>query len=132
MFIIKSEKNDTINWPVTVEVAQDGGKLKKYEFTGTFLLLDDDEKEAAAAEIKAANPVTDVAEQGANDWKDASIDAIMRVMTGWKGVADAAGTPVEFTRDNLRAAVRSRQGTGILRGINIAMAEISTGSKQKN
>lgn len=132
MFIIDSatsDKNKTINWPVKVEIAADGGKIKKYEFTGTFRRLDDDEKEAIDAELKSADAS---GEEGSNAWKVRNVDAIVRVMDGWKGVADQDKNPIEFTRDNLLAAARSINGTPILRAINIAISEISTGALTKN
>lgn len=131
MFIIKSAADKTINWPVLVEVAEDGGKIKKYEITGTFKRLSDDAKEALAAEAKANEPVEGT-EEAANAWKERSVDNIMRIMTDWKGVLDENKEPIEFTRDNLLAAARSPDGISILRGINTAIAEINTGARVKN
>lgn len=131
MFVIKSQQDKTITWPCVVETAADGGKIQKFEFTGTFKLLNDDDREALTAEAKLSEPAAG-SEEGANAWKDRSVDNIMKVMTGWKGVADEAGTPIEFSHDALRAAARSAQGISILRAINIALSEISTGSRAKN
>ncbi|MET3132860.1 hypothetical protein AAKU55_003141 [Oxalobacteraceae bacterium GrIS 1.11] len=131
MFIIKSDKDKTISWPVSVETAADGGKIQKFEFTGTFRLLGDDEKEAMAAETKAES-VEAVAGEGENQWKESSIDNIMKIMTGWKGVVDEDKAPIDFTRDNVRAAVRSAQGVSILRAINTAIHEITFGARSKN
>jgi hypothetical protein len=130
MFIIKSEKDKSITWPVKVEVAADGGKIKKYEFTGVFRRLDDDEKEAIDDELKSADASS--GDEGGNVWKVRNVDAIMRIMADWKGVADQDKNPIEFTRDNLLAAARSINGTPILRAINIAISEISTGALTKN
>ena len=38
MFKIITSKDQTITWPVKVEVAADGGKINKFEFTGIFKL----------------------------------------------------------------------------------------------
>lgn len=132
MFIIKSDTDKTISWPVTVETAADGGKIQKFEFTGTFRLLNDDAKEAMAAEIKAESADAGIVEEGGNAWKESSIDNIMKIMTGWKGVVDESKTPIDFTRDNLRAVVRSAQGVSVLRAINTAISEISIGARSKN
>ncbi|MDB5937547.1 MAG: hypothetical protein JWQ01_4891 [Massilia sp.] len=132
MFVIKTTQDKTINWPCVVETAADGGKIQKFEFTGTFLLLDDDAKEAIVADQKSANPDAGASDESGNEWKDRSIDAIMKVMTGWKSVVDESKTPIEFSRESLRAAARSPQGVSILRAINTAVAEISTGARVKN
>lgn len=131
MFIIQTEKDKTIQWPVKVEVPADGGKLKKFEFTGTFRLLDDDAKDALAAKTKdmSSDPET---EAGSNAWKEASVDNILAFMAGWSGVVDANKTPIEFSRVNLLAAVRSQNGISILRAITTAIGEIATGHITKN
>lgn len=131
MFVIKSQQDKTINWPVSVEVAADGGKIQKFEFTGTFKRLNDDDKEALAADAKLNEPA-EGGEEAANAWKERSVDSIMKVMTAWKGVADESGTPIDFNRDTLRTAARSADGLSILRAINIALSEINTGSRAKN
>ncbi len=128
MFVIKSDKDKTINWPVKVEVAVDGGKIKKFEFTGTFRRLNDDEKEAADAELKGE----DGGDEGSNAWKDRNVAGIMHVMTDWKGVVDQDKNPIEFSQNNLRMAARSIDGVPILRAINAAIAEIGHGVLTKN
>jgi hypothetical protein len=132
MFKIQSEVNKSITWPVKVEVAADGGKIQKFEFNGTFKLLSDDEKDA----ITQANPVADLADEDATvlagAWKESMIDQIMKVMTAWTGVVGPDDQPIDFSRDNLRAAARGPRGVGILRAINTAIGEISTGARAKN
>lgn len=132
MFIIQTNPSKTITWPVAVEVAVDGGKIKKYEFDGTFKLLNDDEKELITAEMRSDAPPDDVTSEAANAWKEAAVDNIMKIMTDWKGVVDETKTPIEFSRDNLRSAARSSQGISILRGINTAIGEINIGARAKN
>lgn len=137
MFKIQSEANKTINWPVTVEIAADGGKIQKFEFTGIFKLLSDDEKDAlapavAALDDSAADGDVQKAADLAGAWKESMIDQIMGVMTGWKSVVGADDQPIEFNRDNLRAAARGPRGVGLLRAINTAVGEISSGARVKN
>lgn len=132
MFIVKSDTNKTITWPVVVETAADGGKIQKYEFTGTFKLLDDDQREALAAEVKSEALGVESADEGGNAWKERAIDGIMKIMTDWKNVVDQDKKPIEFTRENLRAAARSIDGVSIIRAINIAITSISLGAITKN
>lgn len=131
MFIIQAEKDKTIQWPVKVDVPTDGGKLKKFEFTGTFRLLDDDAKDALAAKTKdlAVDPET---EAGSNAWKETSVDNILEFLSGWSGVVDANKAPIEFNRANLLSAVRSPNGISILRAITTAIGEVATGHITKN
>ena len=131
MLIIQTEKDKTIQWPVKVEVPADGGKLKKFEFTGTFRLLDDDAKDALAAKTKDL-PTDPETEAGSNAWKETSVDNILEFMSDWSGVVDAKKTPIEFSRDNLLAAVRSLHGISILRAITTAIGEVATGHIAKN
>jgi hypothetical protein len=139
MFKIQSEENKIINWPVKVEIAVDGGATQKYEFTGLFKLQTDDERDAF--ELEAQKAAKAQAEQEAGDqdvtvlasaWKDGMIDRILQVMTGWKGVVGNDDQPLEFNRDNLRAAARGTRGTSVLRAINVAVSQINAGAKAKN
>lgn len=132
MFIVTTSKDKTINWPVKVEIAADGGKIKNFEFTGTFKLLGDDEKEQLAEEAKLNTPDAADESEPANAWKERAVDSILKVMTDWKGVADESKVPLDFNRETLLGAARSAHGISILRGINTAIAEISTGARAKN
>ncbi|QJE03042.1 hypothetical protein HH212_26155 [Massilia forsythiae] len=133
MFIVITNTEDkTINWPVKVEIAADNGKINKFEFTGIFKLLNDDARDALAAEAKQTNPENFDENEPASAWKERAVDSILKTMVGWKGVADESKTPIEFNRDNLLAAARSAHGVSILRAINTAMAEITTGARAKN
>jgi hypothetical protein len=148
MFIIQPATDKPIDWPVTVEYAAPGGKIAKHTFTGYFKLLGDDERDEimARSKVPEAQPqIGDTAADGAeavgdsadapvkaNVWKDAAVDAILDVMTDWKGVVDQHRNPIEFNRENLRTAARSAIGFSLLRGINTALAEIATGARAKN
>jgi hypothetical protein len=134
MFIVAATKGKTITWPVTVEVAADGGRTAKHEFTGEFKLLDDEERKALADEAPTldADDIGDQTTVTEIDWKEQSVDNILKAMTGWKGVCDESKTPMEFNRDTLLSIARSAHGLSFLRGINKALGEISTGAKAKN
>ena len=132
MFIITNTKDKTINWPVKVEIPADGGKINKFEFTGIFKLLDDDEREALAAEAKLAAPDTPDEDEPTSAWKERAVDNILKTMTDWKQVVDQSKNPIDFNRENLLTAVRGVHGVSILRAINTAMAEIVTGARAKN
>lgn len=139
MFKIQSEENKTISWPVKVEVAVDGGKTQKYEFTGVFRLQTDDERDAfelAAKEAAKAQAEQAAGEQDvtvlASAWKEGMVDRIMQVMTDWKGVVGDDDKPLEFTRETLRAAARGTRGTSVLRAINQAVSEVNAGARAKN
>jgi hypothetical protein len=135
MFVITTSKDKTINWPVKVEIAADGGKINKFEFTGIFKLLDDADRKAlveAAPSIDIDDVSGDQVTVEEIDWKEQSVDSILKVMTDWKQVVDENKTPIDFNRDNLLAAARSVHGVSILRAINVAMREIAHGVREKN
>jgi hypothetical protein len=132
VFIITTTKDKTINWPVKVEIPADGGKINKFEFTGTFKLLDDDEREALAAEAKLAEPDSSDEDEPTGAWKERAVENILKTMTDWKQVVDQSKNPIDFNRENLLTAVRGVHGVSILRAINTAMAEIVTGARAKN
>ncbi|WP_295991559.1 hypothetical protein [Rugamonas sp.] len=129
MFILKSEADKTITWPVKVDVPTNNGKITQFEFSGIFKRLSDDEREALIAD--AAIPTED-STPGPNAWKAASVDNIMKMMTGWKSVVDEDKQPIEFTRENLLAGARGPNGFALLRALNTALNEIATGARAKN
>jgi hypothetical protein len=138
MFKISSEENKTIIWPVKVEVAADGGKTQRFEFTGVFKLLNDDQRDAleqatdTPALATEGGDAADAAPALAGAWKDAMIDRILWTMTDWKGVVGDDDQPLPFSRDSLRAAARGTRGVSVLRAINMAIGEISQGARAKN
>src|SRR6266853_6202464 len=66
-----------VKWPVDVQIPLDGGKVRKVRFTGELEILTSDEYETELA-------------QG---------DVLARVLTGWEGVQDEAGEPIEFSEE---------------------------------
>jgi hypothetical protein len=132
MFIIPSSKPKSITWPVSVDVPDDGGKIRKFEFTGIFNLLDDDAKDAIAADARAAAPAENGSEESVNAWKAVAVDRIMNFMTDWKGVVDPDKNPVAFSEDSMLAIARTSLGVSFLRGINTAINEINVGARTKN
>jgi hypothetical protein len=130
MFIVTTTKDKTITWPVKVEIAADGGKIAKHEFTGVFKLLDDDDRDAQIAALKVGEPEN--ADEPDSAWKERSVDGILMSMVGWKQVCDENKAPIEFNRDSLLAAARSVHGLSILRAINTAIGEIRAGARAKN
>lgn len=81
--MFKIEKPSKINWPVTVNIPQDGGKTKKQKFVVEFDLIDQSEFD-------------EIYNNGGKD-----IDLLKRVVVGFDGVADAAGNPVAFGAESL-------------------------------
>lgn len=121
MFKVITQNPDTLKWPVVVEVPQDGGKTRKWEFTGTFKRLNADEKEALDKDI-----------EDQTDWVERYVKKTMGIMVGWEDVCDEDGNPLPYSRESLRAAVRSTYGNQIMIGINRAIAQYESGSKAKN
>lgn len=75
--MFKLAKRKEIDWPVTVNVPQDGGKTRPYTFTARFRVLTLPEQEEALKE----NP-----------------DLLDVVLIGWKeDLCDEAGAPIPFS-----------------------------------
>ena len=71
----------SVEWPVQVNIPQDGGRTVTSTFTGIFEPLDQDE-------------IDDILKGGG--------DLIARAFKGWtKGVADEAGKDIESTPENV-------------------------------
>lgn len=87
MFKLEEQKN--IKWPVTVNIPCDGGRTTKGEFTAHFELLPQDEFREIYAQDNASDE-----------------DLLRRVLTGWDGVADADGQPIEYNEDTREMMIR--------------------------
>lgn len=130
MFIVKkSVPGAVIKWPVTVNTPVDGGKTKRFEFTGHFLRLSADEKDALRAEIDA---ILESSDSDAEDYRAQFVSATMKVMTDWSGVVDQDEKDLAFGREALLAAVRGVGGGAVIAGINRAIIEVELGEKRKN
>lgn len=74
--MFKLAQKREIDWPVTVNVPQDGGNTVKATFTARFEVLDQAEMEKVVLD-------------GGDLWK--------RVLVDWKGVADEDGTEIAYS-----------------------------------
>ena len=81
--MFKVAKKKEVEWPVTVSIPQDGGKVTKATFTAKFEVVDSDESEDI---LFGRNP-------------DCT-DILDRVLIGFSGVAFEDGTPMEFSTES--------------------------------
>jgi len=123
MFVIREEVEETIEWPVVVEVAVSGGKSKKYEFTGIFKRLNDEQKKALSEIDRTGDDA---------EWTESYLNRTMEIMVDWKGVVDKNKEPIPYNRDNLRKAILAVNGMATITGITRAMGQIEGGIKAKN
>lgn len=135
MFIIRelAEGEDRqIEWPVTVEIAIAGGKTRKYEFTGIFRVLTQDESVSLAEE--ASEYATAQAAAGS---KRSHLDALhffghSGVLIDWKQVCTPDKTPVPYSVEKLETALTGPDGTAFAKGLWAAQTQIRVGAKAKN
>lgn len=78
----------TVRWPVTVSIPQDGGKTVKATFHATFLMLKQPEFD-------------EVYKSGGND-----TELLRKVTKGWESdLVGEDGAPMSFTPENVEAMV---------------------------
>lgn len=122
-FVVK--QNDTIRWPVKVQLPADGGLTAEQEFLGVFKRL---APEAAIA----------LAQQGVDETASfpamlqANVEKFGQLLVGWDGVTDAAGAALPFSQDLLRQLVTGPDGAAFSRGIWEAVNELTYGVREKN
>ncbi|SFJ04226.1 hypothetical protein [Nitrosomonas sp. Nm34] len=80
MFKIEDQPK-LVEWPVSVNVPQDGGKIKKNTFTAEFELITQEELDA-------------IYKDGGTD-----VDLLRQVLFNCTGVCDAEGKPIDFNDD---------------------------------
>ncbi|MEN2424724.1 hypothetical protein AA0N74_01595 [Chromobacterium vaccinii] len=122
-FIMK--QNDTIRWPVKVQLPADGGLKSDQEFLGVFKRL--------APEVVIALAQQDVDETASfTAMLQANVDKFGQLLVGWEGVTDAAGAALPFNLDLLHQLVTGPDGAAFSRGIWEAVNELTYGVREKN
>lgn len=86
--MFKITQSRTYFWPVTVEIASDGGKFEKHTFDAEFRRLSVDEISALS------------------DSDDTGGSACRKILAGWKGVVDDNGEDVPFSETNLEELLK--------------------------
>jgi hypothetical protein len=86
--MFKITQSSSYIWPVTVEMATDGGKFEKHTFDGEFRRLNVDEL------------------QTLSDTDDTGGSACRKILVGWKGVVDDNGEEVPFSETALEQLLK--------------------------
>lgn len=92
---------------VQAEMQSEGGNRVRVSFEAQFKRMDVDEVRAFAEGLAARIPDSASA-------TDATTDALMEVVTDFRGVAGEDGEALTFSRENLRAVVALGLGPAIL------------------
>lgn len=101
----------TVEWPVDVQVPQNGGKTKTHTFTATFEILSQDEYDRAI--------LLSVKDH----------EFIAKIMVGFEGLLDDNGHEIEYNDDNLYTICKYPfMRVAIIQAYNAA----STGAITKN
>lgn len=103
--MFKIVEKTSIEWPVNVEVPQDGGRTTKHSFSAVFRVLPQEE-------------ITSLAENNEDPV------FLSEVLIGWSGVADESGTPIEYS-DEMKAKLLSIPY--VRRAVLVAFFEASNG-----
>jgi len=82
------------NWPVLINVPQDGGAVQKHEITADFLLLPQDQLDDLMTASRDS-------EGGSVD-----VDILRRVVKRITGVADADGKALDYTAELLERLIK--------------------------
>lgn len=90
----KAAPSSTYDWPVVVNVPEDGGRWSRHTFVAKFKRFTKDE----------ANALTErIGEEKANGEPYEHLDLACEVMAGWnEDVVDADGKPIPYSEQELR------------------------------
>ena len=81
------------NWPVIINVPQDGGATQKHEITADYLLLPQDQLDELLATSRESDGSTDA-------------DILRRVVKRLGGVGDADGKAIDYTPELLERMIK--------------------------
>lgn len=116
----------TVDWPVIVKLAADGGSFEEYQFTAKIRVLSPSEYEALSA-VKAGDSEP--------TWQEILSDNARKfseLVVGWDGPTDPDGNAVPFTPEVLAAQVIGPHGLALSAGLWKAVNEIRFGERLKN
>jgi len=103
------------NWPVIINVPQDGGATQKQEITADFLLLPQDQLDELASASRDGEGSIDA-------------DILRRVVKRLGGVADAEGKALDYTSELLERVIKK---TYVRSALVSTYFEVSAGRKAK-
>ncbi|GGX52988.1 hypothetical protein [Undibacterium squillarum] len=126
MFVFRKEIDQPVTWPVFIEMAQDGGKVKKVEFKGKFLRLNNEQRKKIDEELD------DISRKEGEDYIDAAVLRISRFMVGWSDIVDEDNKPIEYSQEALREIAKGPVGMAFITAVTRAVTEIDAGIKAKN
>lgn len=113
--MFKFAKNREVLWPVTVQFPADGGLMQSCDIEVRYKLL-------TSSELKRlADRAQPMSETEAADWVAARV-------TGWTGVADEAGEPLDFSEQTLRALLDDPFFSSAI-GVGLVLASRGAGAK---
>lgn len=110
-------KSESYKWPVTVEIAVDGGRYERAEFVAEFRRLPQSRLDEIAQTLRADGEII----------TDAALAE--EVLAGWDRIKDADGQPIPFTTAN-RAAVLDIPG--VRTALVVTFFESVSGGRRKN
>lgn len=113
--MLKLDASDSYSWPVTVEIATDGGKFSKFTFDATFKRL------SRTAAMELMRKIRD------NEVDD--IEVAKSVLIGWKGIEDVDGNPLPFSETALDRVLDKHP---VCPSVIQALVESLKGGKAKN
>lgn len=125
MFVIRKKEDIVIDWPVSVEIPVAGGKVKKFEFTGLFARLPEEDLQALIDSAREQNRENDRPHADA-------IVVFGELLKGWTSVKDADGNTIDYSAEVLESMLTGVDGGPVAIGLWRALGQLRTGAKAKN
>lgn len=107
----------TFEWPVKVKLPTADGDVV-HEFTGRFLLPDDELEIFAKADAETATELVELTRERLSKW-----------FIGWSGIATEDGGELSFSPENRDKLLRQR---AIRLAVDTALSEAVLGIREKN
>ncbi|TXT23898.1 MAG: hypothetical protein FD134_1867 [Gallionellaceae bacterium] len=111
-----------VEWPITVSLPADGGRFADYRFTARMRVLAPQEYEDLLRDTGGEEqPLAEVLKH--------NTQVFNRVITGWSGVQDSAGSPIAFTNGRLAQEINGPRGPALSVGLWRAINEVRYGRR---
>lgn len=105
MFVIIDER--LVWWKARFRAADAEGAIVEHEIELQFVILDEaDFPKFAQKFVTPANASAEPSVAAIGQRFDTSVNALLEVVRGWRGVMDANGEPLPFTPENFRRLMK--------------------------
>lgn len=117
-------EDPTVQWPVTVALPADGGKVAEYRFLATIRVLPESGYEELLGNPPEESSLAEILARNA--------ELLPQLVVGWSGPKTSQGIAVPFSAETLVTEIKGPRGRALSAGLWRAVHEVRFGAALGN